>query len=221
MCIDVAAIMEHAGKPDDSGEDHTRRMALVSESLAIFNGGRFTEIRRDLIALYGAHADLRMNTLPTVLLTEFNTWCKSFITRIQVQKKEGAKYDKRRHQRAFMQWSTLLACFAHALQDTRDAFLTMPDIFGLPPVLRLHHVVRVGYDEDRAQRTKHIKGILTLYSDGLVSLSQHSATDSPRLHDVASQCTDMMLDKFKDLRNLLVREADPRLAKSFQDIFPQ
>ncbi len=189
-------------------------MALISESVGIFNEGYFHRVRRELMSLYGTDDYLSSNSLPTPLLTEFNVWCESFRSRIVVQKKAGVKYDKRKHQRFFMQWSTMLACLAHLCQDSVNAYATFREVFDLPAVLRLYHVLKVAYDSSRVQRAEHVKPILKLYNDGLVSLAQSGDEASPS-HDAATVCTEMMPTEFEKLQTVILQDAEPRLKKSY------
>jgi hypothetical protein len=216
--IDLDTITKNAAKPQDSDEDRTRRMALISESVSLFNEGHFEKVRQQLMDLYRIHDYLSSNSLPLSLLNEFMFWCKSFISRIEVQRQSGVKYDKRRHQRLFMQWSTVLASVAHLSNDSKDASATFREVFDLPAVLRLYHILRMSYDDNRPRRASHVKAILKLYNDGLVSLRAPDAAGTGPSHEAAIMCTEMMLGEFQLLQSAILEEADPRLQKNYGQI---
>jgi hypothetical protein len=219
MVIDTIGIMERANTPQDSEEDKTRRMCLITESAPIFNEGVFDEFRKALRNRMNTQQLLNATVLPETLLREFVAWCNSFVSRIQVQSKSGPKYEKRKLQRTFMEWSTVLSCLAHACQGHADCFQSMPELFELPSVLRLHHVCEAVAEKERRPVVKHIGEIIGAYNTALNNIVLAGKNPShPTYQEVASRSSRQMEDAIGKLREKLLHTSSIKIHDSYDSV---
>lgn len=217
MTIDVDAILETAHKPQDSEEDLTRRMCLIAESTSLYNPGRFDEMRAQILNRMRVYEAAQTNNLPTMLLRDFVSWCNSFIARIEIDAKSGGKYEKRRLQRVFTHWATLLGCLAHVSQGTADCFQTMASVFEMPVIGRLCHVQQSTSSQDK-KTIRHIKEILEAYDSALLSLAAFEDTQSATVHASAVDGRKVMETTFRELESLLVGKLTERVRTAYRQI---
>jgi len=119
-----------------------------------------------------------------------------------------------------MQWSTVLACLAHACQGHADCFQSMPELFELPSVLRLHHICEAVAERERRPVEKQVSEIIGAYNTALNNITLSAKDPSnPTYQEVANRTSHQMEESIGTLRERLLHASPNKIRESYDSIF--
>jgi len=217
--IDTSQIIDQAAKSRDFEENRTRRMCLVTESVCIFNQSLFETCRNSVLTKLDAYEYIGHQAVPLTFLREFVYWCESFRSRIELEKKTGVKYDKRKLQRLFMHKATLLACMAHVSQGEADTFNTLLEVFEMAPALRLHHVVTCVPESIKSKVSELVAEAIESYNTDLSMLiTLKNSVLSPASASIQKDCENVLEHSLSGLEEALRGTLGHRHRTSFAEL---
>ena len=214
---DMKSLIRFSNTAEDSEEDLTRRMCLLLESVPLLSPGIFEHFRQTLFESLDAQQYLEAHSLPVTLLRAFDGWCNSFRSRIERYNREGLARHRRLLQVAFCQHATLLGSIAHASTGTNESFLTLLDIFRLPPFLRMFHIHnRMGRRKnDMATRVAHT---LRAYNDFMAAATSLSRTGLPNLEEVMQSRLNECVEQLNGLNDAVVGTLSGNILRDYRTI---